>query len=196
MVKISDEDFKEIIDNFDEFMAEHGYLTIEETAKRVHVCETSMYILLHNGKVSGAIKVGKKRYIPVTWKRKAYRNAPEGYLTVDDTAKRWFCTGGAVRQMIYDGRLKDFVVIGKKMYVNENAEYPCGKIASNAPEGYMTIKEAAKKFECADTTIRIKIYRGELAGDDIIAVNGRYYVSRNASIEIKKKRARKENEAV
>lgn len=187
MVKLTPDEFKEIIDNFDEFMAENGYLTIEATAERVYICVTSMYILLQNGKVPGVITVGKKKYIPITWKRGPYKNVPDGYLTIDDMAKKWSCTGGAIRQMIYDGRFKDYITIGRKMYINENAEYPRGRIVQNTPEGYMTIREAAKKFGCTDSTVRVKMYRGELSGDDVLCVGHRYYVSKNATIKLKKK---------
>lgn len=184
MVKLSDSDFKDVIDNFDEFMDVHGYLTMEATAERVHISMASMYIMLQNNRVPGVIKIGKTKYIPKTWKRGAYKNVPEGYLTIDDTAKRWHCTSAAIRHMIYDGRLIDFLTIGKKHYIRDDLEYPCGKIESNAPEGYITVTQAATKFECTDSTIRTKIYRGELSGDDVIKINHRYYISDKAHIHI------------
>ena len=138
MVKLSDEEFMEIMSNFHEFMEEHGYVTIKEMADNV-----------------------------------------------------WYCTPSCIRHMVHDCRLTDGVIhLNEKSFIRKDMPYPQKRMVTDAPKGYVTVKECADRNGISEATIRTKIYHDRMPKDSIVRANNRWYVKDDTIIGIKKSMSR------
>lgn len=138
MVRLSDEEFNEVMSNFNEFMELHGYTTVNDMADNV-----------------------------------------------------WFCTPSCIRQMVHDCRLKEGIVhLNEKTFIKKDMQYPQKRMVTDAPPGFLTVKDYSNSSGVLEATIRTKIYNGRMPEGSIVRKNNRWYVKDGTVVEVQKSKAR------
>lgn len=108
--------------------APDGYMTIGEAAKKWFMTTANVHILVKQGNVPGVIRNGCHTYIPVDAEivrdKKPAHETPEGYLTTNELAEKWYFTPGYIRALIADGKLPGVLTIKGRKYIPKNVKMP------------------------------------------------------------------------
>lgn len=62
---MTDNEFKEIVSDFDGFMEEHGYYTIDKTSEILGLAQVSVRQRVARGWYPEVVRIGRKTYIPI-----------------------------------------------------------------------------------------------------------------------------------
>lgn len=80
--------------------------------------------------------------------------------------------------------------MNEKTFIKKDMQYPQKRMVTDAPKGFMTVKDYSDQSGILEATIRTKIYNNRMPEGSIVRANNRWYVKDGTVIDVKRSMSR------
>lgn len=129
------------------------YTTVFKIAEKWSVTTACVYYAIKKGRISGAVFIDGRWYIPVNAKNPTKIVAPKaGYISAKKAADKWGITKVAVYTVAKEGRIPGAKFADGRWHIPKDAKEPINKRTARLP-GYISAANTARKWGVTNTCV-------------------------------------------
>jgi predicted site-specific integrase-resolvase len=167
-----------------------GYISVREAAEKWGITMESVRAAANEGRIPGAEYIGGRWHIPEALEgplNKKTERLP-GYTSLRKTAEKWGVSWNIIYKAVTEGRSPGAEFIDGKWHIPEDLKNPLKMVMEPKP-GYISTREAAKKWDVPQTSVCRAAQKGRIPGAEYIG--GRWHIPESVETPLNAKKVRK-----